>query len=235
VKVAERTLQLETTNKELEAFTYSVSHDLRAPLRAINGFSQVLMEDHSENLDTEALEILDIIKKNATKMGQLVDDLLSFSKLGKTDLQKFKVDMNAVVQSVLQETDKSANPKAEVILHKLPPAVADNALMVQAWGNLISNALKFSAHNKNPRVEIGFEKSNGHNVYFIRDNGVGFDMKYYHKLFGVFQRLHKQDEFEGTGVGLAIVQRIVAKHDGKVWADSKLGEGTTFYFSLNNQ
>ncbi len=187
-----------------------MSHDLRAPLRAINGYAQILSDDYADAIDTDGSLMITTIKKNALKMGQLIDDLLAFSRLGKKEIQRTDVNM----------------------VQKLPVALADFTLMMQVWMNLISNAIKYSAKEKNPVIEIGITRENGVDVFYIKDNGVGFDMKYYNKLFGVFQRLHSSEEFEGTGVGLALVQRIIIKHNGKVWAKAEVNKGATFYFSL---
>jgi len=234
LRVKERTAELEASNKELESFSYSVSHDMRAPVRAVSGFTRLLTNTYSAVLDEEGRETLKMIDKEAGRMGQLIDDLLAFSRLGKKEIQKRRVDMKVLAQEALNEVikDRLQKSNAEVIIDELPPARCDNNLLRQVFINLISNALKYSEPNPKPKVHIGFLNENGSTVYFIKDNGVGFDMKYYNKLFGVFQRLHSQEEFRGTGIGLAIVQRIIIRHGGRVWAESKPGDGATFYFSL---
>ena len=219
-------------NKELESFTYSVSHDLRAPLRAINGYSKILEEDYSSSLDAEGKKILNVILKNSKKMGILIDDLLAFSKLGRTQTLTSIIDMNELINSIIRD-DKNTNYAAiELIIDKLPVSLGTLSLIRQVWINLISNAIKFSSERANPKVEIGYYTKDNHIVYFVKDNGAGFDMQYYDKLFGVFQRLHSQEEFEGTGIGLAIVQKIIGSHHGTVWAESQLNQGSTFYFSM---
>jgi len=231
--VAERTNELEVANKELEAFSYSVSHDLRAPLRSIHGYMNIFLEEYADKFDAEGKRLIDIILKNGQKMGQLIDDLLAFSRLGRRDLIKVKVSMNDVVGSIWEELKKLEEERlVELIHHELPETVADSITIKQVWSNLISNALKYTRCKDKAIIEIGSEEDHGSIIYYIKDNGAGFDMRYYNKLFGVFQRLHSQEEFEGTGVGLAIVQRIIAKHQGEIWADAKLNEGATFFFSL---
>jgi PAS domain S-box-containing protein len=231
-KVKERTEQLLLSNKELESFSYSVSHDLRTPLRAINGYAKMLEEDYRKVLDNEGKRLLDVIKHNAVRMGNLIDDLLAFSRLGRKEVQKSKVNMKTLAKETLKELSKAEKHHAEVRIGNLHPSYADSVLMNNVFMNLISNAIKYSSKEGKPVIEIESEYKNGEVIYSIHDNGVGFDMQYAGKLFGVFQRLHKTEEFEGTGVGLAIVQRIIHKHGGRVWAEGKPGEGATFYFSL---
>jgi light-regulated signal transduction histidine kinase (bacteriophytochrome) len=231
-KVIQRTEQLEALNKELESFTYSVSHDLRAPLRIIDGFSNILLEDLGNKIDASGKKNLDIIVKNARRMGMLIDDLLNFSKLGKVPMQISSVDMNSLVTEVLEEVALNSPLPENIIVETLRPVKGDSRLLKQVWINLISNAIKYSAKKEKPAIVIGSYKENNRAVYFVKDNGAGFDMLYVHKLFGVFQRLHKLEEFAGTGVGLALVQRIIVRHEGTVWAEGKLNEGATFYFSL---
>ncbi|MCW3119992.1 MAG: arcB [Chitinophagaceae bacterium] len=228
-------MQLEATNKELESFSYSISHDLRAPLRAMNGYSRILEEDYRNVMDDEAKRLLGNIQANALKMGVLIDDLLAFSKLGRKDLQKSKTDIKRIVENALQEVCKTSQHQAIIKIDELFPAEVDPALLHQVWINLVSNAVKYSGKKSNPEIEIGSSVSDTEITYFIKDNGCGFDMKYADKLFGVFQRLHSPKEFEGTGVGLAIVHRIITNHGGRIWADSKLNEGTTFYFTIPNR
>jgi len=235
-KVNERTLELEAANKEMEAFSYSVSHDMRAPVRAINGFANLLNKT-SDKLDAEGKELLDTIINEAQRMGQLIDDLLGFSRLGKKDIQKTRTDMTALAKEVVQETVKldEANKKAAIVVKDLPFVNCDPALVRQVFINLVSNAIKFSSIKEKPEIEIGFREGEGETIYYVKDNGAGFDMKYYDKLFGIFQRLHSSEEFGGTGIGLAIVKRIIVKHGGKVWAEGKVNEGATFYFSLPSE
>ncbi|MCE3260354.1 MAG: hypothetical protein K0S12_1995 [Bacteroidetes bacterium] len=228
--------KLETANKELESFSYSVSHDLRAPLRAIHGYTSILMEEHSGKLDEEARTMMNSIQSNAKKMGQLIDDLLAFSRLGRKEIEKKQVDMNKLVEAVIPEVSANyPNTKPQFIIHPLAPASVDYNLMSQVFTNLISNAIKYSSHAEKPLIEIGSRISGKFVEYYVKDNGIGFNMAYYNKLFGVFQRLHDSTEFEGTGVGLAIVKRIVNKHGGKVWAESEPGKGATFYISLKKE
>jgi PAS domain S-box-containing protein len=223
---------LKAANRELEAFSYSVSHDLRAPLRAIGGFSRLLLDDHGSKLAADGRRMLDVISENTRRMGELIDDLLAFSRLGRKPLTVAPVDMTALVRSVVSETIANhQGPKPEVRVADLPAATGDMAMLRQVWVNLVSNALKFSRTREAPRLEIGV---NGGTTpaYYVKDNGVGFDMRFADKLFGVFQRLHRQEEFDGTGVGLAIVHRIVQRHGGRVWADAAPDAGATFFFTL---
>jgi light-regulated signal transduction histidine kinase (bacteriophytochrome) len=232
-KVQQRTSQLESANKELEAFSYSVSHDLRAPLRAINGYSMILKEDYGQKLDGEANRIIDAIISNANKMGQLIDDLIAFSKIGRKETAHGTVNMKAIAESCMTELllQESKN-KYHVHIHPIPDCGGEENLIKQVWTNLISNAIKYSSNGPKPQIEIDYKEDSSRNIYFIRDNGVGFDMQYAHKLFGVFQRLHSQEEFEGNGIGLALVKRIINKHKGEIWAEASPGEGAIFYFSL---
>jgi light-regulated signal transduction histidine kinase (bacteriophytochrome) len=230
-RVSERTAQLEATNKELEGFSYSVSHDLRAPLRAIEGFSGIVMEDYGERLDAEGRRQMEVIVQNCRRMGQLIDDLLAFSRLGRQPINRSRIDMTAIAQEVLSEL-QARGPADGVNIGPLPAAAGDRSLLRQVWLNLLSNAIKFTARTGNPRIQVGGEIKNGESVYYVKDNGAGFNMAYHEKLFGVFQRLHSADEYPGTGVGLAIVHRIITRHGGRVWAESKEGEGATFYFAL---
>ncbi len=229
-KLAEQ--QLEEVNKELEAFTYSVSHDLRAPLRAINGYTHMLNEDYGSKLDTEGKRIINTICNNAIAMGTLIDELLAFSKLGRKEVHCSKIDMNELVESVIADMDKSLTNRAEIRISTLPVVRADYGMFRQLIFNLIANALKYSSKKEHPIIELFSEEREGEIVFSVKDNGAGFDMKYYDKLFGVFQRLHKQSEFDGVGVGLAIVQRVITKHGGKVWAEGRVNEGAVFKFSL---
>ncbi|MEO6869755.1 MAG: PAS domain S-box protein [Ginsengibacter sp.] len=228
-----RSIQLEEANKELESFTYSVSHDLRAPLRAINGFTQVIVEDYMEQLDEEAKIVLDYILANSKKMGELIDDLLEFSRLGKQQVFMAKVYVQNIVESTIAEQkEDEPNRVVHVTVRKLEDIKGDRKMLKQVFINLISNAFKYTGKKKEAKIEIGSYREGDQCIYYIKDNGAGFDMKYYDKLFGVFQRLHSSNEFEGTGVGLAIVQRVIAKHSGKVWAEGKVNEGACFFISL---
>lgn len=223
-RVEERTEQLVVANKELEAFSYSVSHDLRAPLRAVDGFSRILQEDYDDKLDDEGRRVLNVIRSSSQEMSRLIDDLLAFSRLGRSDLVGSDVDMEALVRSVLDEMRREQGTLPDVQLRPLPRARCDHSLMRQVWINLLANAIKFSSKVEHPRIEVGGYPEGSANVYYVRDNGAGFDMRYYEKLFGVFQRLHRADEYPGTGVGLAIVQRVVSRHGGRAadtWAGAR--------------
>lgn len=229
--VAERTARLEAVNRELESFSYSVSHDLRSPLRAIIGFAKMLEEDYARTLDQEGRRLVKVIQDNSQRMGQLIDDLLAFSRLGRKPLAVSRVDMTEQVRSTLAELT-AGEVSTWFDITALPDAAGDPALIKQVWLNLLSNAIKFSGKREQPVVTVSGEAKLDGTVYCVKDNGVGFDMAYYDKLFGVFQRLHSADQFPGTGVGLAIVQRVVSRHGGQVWAESREGEGAAFYFSL---
>jgi len=213
-RVIERTSQLETANRELESFSYSVSHDLRAPLRAIIGFSSMLLEDYMDKLDEEGKRLLDVILKNTKKMGELIDDLLILSRIGRKEIPEREIQVN---------------------IKPLPPARGDSGLIHQVFFNLISNAVKFTRHGDKAIIEVGSCEDKKENIYYVKDNGIGFDIQYADKLFGAFQRLHSEKEFEGTGIGLAIVQRVINRHSGQVWAEGKVNEGATFYFTLPNK
>ncbi len=225
-----RTAELAAVNKELDAFSYSVSHDLRAPLRAIDGYSRMIEEDYGERLDEEGRRLLAVVRGSSQKMGMLIDDLLGLSRVGRSELARAQVDMAALVREVRLELGEVSPVQVE--LEGVPDGYGDRALLKQVWANLMHNALKYSGTRERPRVEIGGRAEGAETIYWVRDNGVGFDMKYYDKLFGVFQRLHGVDEFPGTGIGLAIVQRVVARHGGRVWGEGKTGEGAAFYFAL---
>ncbi|OQP44914.1 hypothetical protein A4R26_32480 [Niastella populi] len=224
--------QLNQVNKELESFSYSVSHDLRAPLRALSGFSQILEEGFTNLMNDEARRLLNKIQHNAQRMGTLIDDLLAFSKLGKREVQKSLVNLEEMIKEILADTESNARHLSTITVNQLPAAYADPSLLRQVLTNLISNAIKYSSKSVSPQVIIGAFDENNECIYYVQDNGVGFSMEYANKLFGVFQRLHSNDEFEGTGVGLAIVQRIVTKHGGRIWAEGEPGAGATFYFTL---
>jgi PAS domain S-box-containing protein len=232
-RVEERTGELEAANKELEAFSYSVSHDLRAPLRHIEGFVEILGSTKSGSLDPEAKTHLQTIADSARQMGQLIDDLLAFSRTARADLKKIPLKLGDLVQSVLRDLRPDyENRSVEWIIGDLPEVEADPALLRQVLLNLFSNALKYTRTRAPARIEIGNKTTATETVIFINDNGVGFDPKYSHKLFGVFQRLHRAADFEGTGIGLANVRRIIHRHHGRVWAEGALNEGATFYFAL---
>jgi signal transduction histidine kinase len=238
-RVLERTAQLEAANKELDSFSYSVSHDLRAPLRAIDGFSRILLEDHAAALPDDGKAYLKLVRDNTRQMGQLVDDLLAFSRLGRLALTKQTVHPAKIVRTCLDELRTEwAGRQVEVVIDDLPACQADPTLLKQVWTNLLSNALKYSGKRDVARVTVGSRTqaapagSGAETVYFVRDNGAGFDMKYAHKLFGVFQRLHRAADYDGTGVGLAIVQRIITRHGGRVWGEARPDQGATFSFTL---
>jgi PAS domain S-box-containing protein len=232
-RVEERTEELLVANKELESFTYSVSHDLRAPLRAIHGYSQLLVEGYGAALDLNGIRTLNNIKSNAKRMGRLIDDLLTFSRMGKRKLNRAPIEINRLVDNVLNNLRHYDMEKISITVHDLGTDTADRTLMQLVFQNLIANAIKYSNKKVNPAIEIGIDIALGGKAYFVKDNGAGFDMRYYDKLFGVFHRLHGDDEFEGTGVGLAIVHRIVTRHGGKVWAFSEVDKGATFFFTLH--
>ncbi len=233
IRVRERTAEFERVNLELESFSYSISHDLRAPLRAINGFAKILQEDYAGQLDTEALRLFKIISQNAVRMGRLIDDLLSFSRLGRQGFQQRPVKTHELVRSVINELTVLEPERREAfVVRNLPEVRGDEAMLRQVFINLLSNALKFTRSRPEPNVQISADEAGDEVVFCVRDNGVGFDMNYAHKLFKVFQRLHKAEEYEGTGAGLAIVDRIVRRHGGRIWAESKLHEGATFFLAL---
>ena len=225
VRVKERT-------EEMESFSYSVSHDLRAPLRAVNGYARILEEDYKHLLDQEGQRLLGEVQQNARRMGTLIDDLLAFSRLGRKAVEKSLIDMTKLTEAAVREIEQTTEHHAVIKSDGLLPVMADYSLMLHVMINLVSNAIKYSSLQRNPVIEIQSVKAGAEIIYSIKDNGVGFSMDYAHKLFGVFQRLHSHDEFPGTGVGLAIVQRIIHKHNGKVWAEGKEKAGATFYFTL---
>lgn len=232
-RVIARTAQLRAANQELEAFSYSVSHDLRAPLRAINGYTRILLEDYAETLEAEAKRVCEVIISETRRMGKLIDDLLAFSRLSRKQIQPAQVNMSALAYSVFGElTKESDRERIDFKIGKIPMAEGDPALLHQVWINLLANAIKFSSRVDRAVIEVGTKRSESEHVYYVRDNGAGFDIQYVDKLFGVFQRLHSEDEFEGTGVGLAIVQRIIQRHGGRVWAEGEVDRGATLYFSL---
>ena len=229
----EQKTALESANRELESFSYSVSHDLRAPLRAIDGFSLMLLEDYGTKLEPEAQRYLATIRAGSQRMGQLIDDLLAFSRLGRQSLKRVKVDMEHLVGVALPEAlTETAGATPVISVNPLPSARGDPVLLQHVWSNLLANAVKYSSQVEAPEIAVGASQDGDEVVYYVRDNGAGFDMQYAHKLFGVFQRLHGHEEFPGTGVGLAIVHRIITRHGGRVWAESVPGRGATFYFTL---
>jgi PAS domain S-box-containing protein len=232
-RVVERTAQLEAANRELEAFSYSVSHDLRAPLRAIDGYTRILVEDYESALEAEGQRMCAVIRHQTQRMGQLIDDLLAFSRLSRVDVRASSIDMEDLANAAFHEvTTPEERERIDLHLASLPPAVGDPALIRQVWINLMTNAIKFSANREQAVIAVSSSQDDGETIYSVRDNGAGFDMQYANKLFGVFQRLHSEREFEGTGVGLATVQRIIHRHGGRVWAESEVDQGATFYFTL---
>jgi PAS domain S-box-containing protein len=232
-RVRDRTAQLEAANKELEAFSYSVSHDLRAPLRAINGFANILTEDYATTLDTEGRQVCATICRSARRMGQLIDDLLAFSRLSRAEMKIAPVDMEGMARAVFEEVVTDVERKRiQFRLDSLPAVTGDASLLRQVWVNLLANAVKFSGKRDQAIIEVTGHQDAGECVYSVRDNGAGFDMQYAARLFGVFQRLHTDEDFAGTGVGLAIVQRVIHRHGGRVWAESQVDQGATFSFAL---
>lgn len=232
-RVRERTAEIEATNKELEAFSYSVSHDLQAPLRAINGYARILAEEGLSRLNEEGRRALNVVRGEAQRMGSLIEDLLRFSRLNKQPLQKAETDMTALVQEVFGRIREDASDRhLEFHIDRLPEAKADPPLMRQLWVNLLDNALKYTSGRERAEIAVSGSRQGEELVYSVKDNGAGFDMKYADRLFGVFQRLHRAEEFEGTGVGLALVQRIVHRHGGRIWAEAKVDQGATFHFTL---
>ena len=224
--------ELIRSHAEIESFSYSVSHDLRAPLRAVSGYAGILAEDYDAVLDTEGKRLLGEIQKNSKKMGELIDDLLALSKLGRKEIRKTEIDMSLLVEEVLADINKDEKSQAVIKISNLHNVVADYSLLRHVMINLLSNSLKYSSRSPLPMVEIMSQYGDGEVIYTVKDNGVGFDMAYANKLFGVFQRLHSPAEFEGTGVGLAIVKRVIERHGGRVWAEGKVNEGAAFSFSL---
>jgi light-regulated signal transduction histidine kinase (bacteriophytochrome) len=234
-RVIERTAQLEAANRELESFSYSVSHDLRAPLRAITGFSSMLLEDYADKLDDEGKHLLNTVKDNIQKMGALIDDLLTLSRIGRKEIELSKIDMDKLAQTTFDEIKATVSEREiQFDIKPLPPAHGDEGLLHQVFFNLLFNAIKFTRTRGNAIIEVGGYAEGIENVYYVKDNGIGFDMQYADKLFGAFQRLHSDKQFEGTGIGLAIVQRVIQRHGGRVWAEGKVNEGATFYFTLPN-
>lgn len=233
LRVRQRTAELEAANRELDAFSYSVSHDLRAPLRAVDGFAGILVSDYQDRLDAEGRRLLGVVRSQSRQMGRLIDDLLRFSRLGRHPLQKTTVDMEPLVRDVIQELHFQAAGRAiEFRVAPLPTVAADASLLRQVWINLLGNAIKFSRSREPAVIEVEGSVAEAESVFLVRDNGVGFDPQFSDKLFKVFQRLHGPDEFEGTGIGLSLVQRVIHRHGGRVWATSEPGQGATFGFSL---
>ncbi len=228
-----KTRQLEMMNDELKSFSYSVSHDLRAPLRAISGFSTALRNKTADLINDDHRRYLNMIVENVERMNQLINDLLAFSSMSRQEQSFISVNMQEMVKTVFDELMQSTEKHVpELKVSDIPEVTADEKMMHQVMTNLIGNAIKYSKGVNNPRIEIGGEVGNDEIIYYIKDNGVGFDMEYSHKMFQLFQRLHTDDEFEGTGVGLAIVKRIIDRHQGRIWAESELGKGSTFYISM---
>jgi hypothetical protein len=232
-RVQDRTAELEAANKELEAFSYSVSHDLRAPLRFIDGYMQILIEEHGDKLGDSGMRTANKVMGSARQMNQLIDDLLAFFKMGKKELEKTVLSMKSMVDEIIAgEIIIEPGRHVEFRVQSLPDVKGDRVLLQQVWINLLSNAVKYSRKTEKAIIEIGFTKEESRIVFFVKDNGAGFDMKYVDKVFGVFQRLHSPKEYEGTGVGLSIVQRIIAKHQGAIWVEAAPNQGATFYFTL---
>ncbi len=235
-RVASRTAKLEAANKDLEAFSYSISHDLQSPLRSIDGFAYILQDEYSDMLPTEAKHVIQVILDTSAKMSTLINDMLTFSRVGNQEISKTGIDMAAMAGSVYQElTTRIERERIEFILRDMPDAQGDPSMIRQLWINLIGNAIKYSSNRPYPTIEIGVNIHFLGNIYYVKDNGTGFDMSYANKLFNVFQRLHTSKDFEGTGVGLAIVDRVIKRHNGHIWADGKVNEGATFYFTLNDK
>jgi light-regulated signal transduction histidine kinase (bacteriophytochrome) len=230
-RVIERTAQLQAANDDLKSFSYTVSHDLRAPLRAINGFSHMFEEEYGARMDESARGLFGRIRASSRRMETLVDDLLKFAQVGVASISPSQVDMKELAREAWSEI--GAPPAVNFQLGPLPDARGDRGLLKQVWVNLLSNAYKYSGKQERPEVEVSAHRMEGGSVYQVRDNGAGFDMRYYEKLFGVFQRLHAEHEFPGTGVGLATVHRVVTRHGGRVWAESTPGQGARFHFTLD--
>lgn len=230
----QRVKQLQVANEEMESFSYSVSHDLRAPLRAIDGYSQFMLKKYTDGLDDTGQRYLNTIADNAKKMGQLIDDILAFSRLGRQELSRSTFSLGEVAQEVAKTVmEQEGYTNVKVDIQELPEVEGDHNLIRQVMINLISNGMKYSSKEEKPQVTVGQTNKDGKRIFYVKDNGAGFDMKYYDKLFGVFQRLHHSDEFQGNGVGLALVKRIVNRHQGTIWAESAPQQGATFYFTLN--
>ena len=236
IRLHDNAAQLEAANHELEAFSYSVSHDLRSPLRAIDGFSRMLLRDYQALLPAEGQRKLQVVRDNAQQMGQLIDDLLTFSRLSRQPLKKESVEPTSLTRRVLSDLSAEQDGRqVEITVADLPTCQADPGLLKQVFVNLLSNALKYTRKCQVAHIEVGFKSYDGAIVYFVKDNGAGFDMRYVDKLFGVFQRLHRAEDYEGTGVGLAMVQRIIHRHGGRIWAEAEVDRGATFYFTLEGK
>ena len=232
-RVEELTARLKQVDGELESLSYSVSHDLRAPLRAIDGFSRILEEDYAGRLlDSEGMRVISVIRDSSARINRLIEDVLAFSRIGRKPLSAGAIDMCRLAREAFQEACVGAPRTPELKLEPLPEACGDASLMKQVWLSLLANAVKFSGKRERAVIEVCASESGAETVYSVRDNGVGFDMRYHEKLFGMFQRLHPEDEFPGTGVGLALAQRVVVRHGGRVWGESAAGAGATFHFSL---
>ncbi|MDI6644046.1 MAG: ATP-binding protein [Methanobacteriaceae archaeon] len=232
-RLKKQTKMLEDANDELEAFAYSVSHDLRVPLRAIDGFSRIIVEDYQDKLDEEGIRLLNIVRENTHKMGQLIDDILMLSRAGRQEMKMSDIDMEDLVKTVYNQVIQGFEGRSiELKVDSLPQAYGDRALLTQVVSNLLSNSVKFTSQREKGVIEVGYQNDKNENIYYVKDNGAGFDMKYVNKLFGLFQRLHSPEEFEGTGVGLSIVQRIIRRHEGRVWGEGEVDKGATIYFTL---
>jgi len=235
-RLARRTAELEAAHKELEGFSYSISHDLRAPLRAVNGFARIALEEYGPQLPEEGRRYLERIRNAGEKMGELIEGLVAFSRFGRQSFKRETVDADKVLQSALEELrTEQAGRQIEWRIGKLPSCNADPVLLRQVWINLLANAIKFTRERKPAIIEAGCVRQDDENICFVRDNGAGFDMQYSSKLFGMFQRLHRTDEFEGLGIGLAIAQRIIHRHGGRIWAEGKVDGGATFYFTVDGE
>jgi two-component system sensor kinase len=226
--------ELRQRTEELEGFTYSVSHDMRAPVRAIDGFTRILIEEYANSLDDEGRRLLEIVRSNTEKMGQLIDGLLALSRLGREKLVFSEVNMSDIARTAFEEQKavSGQSRKIDFMVHRLPNAYADKRLIAEVFQNLFSNAIKFTRKQTTPSIEVGHKTTASEDIYYVRDNGVGFNMDHARKLFGTFQRLHAANEFEGSGIGLATVQRIINRHGGRCWAEAKPDDGATFFFSL---
>lgn len=232
-KIEIRTKKLKETNQELESFSYTVSHDLRAPLRAIDGFAKILEKKFNSEIGEEGVKYLNIIIHSISKMGELIDDLLAYSRMSRAESNMTELDLNSLVKEVYSELIGDKVDNFKFTLEDLPPVTGDRGMLKHVIINLVDNAIKFSSNEPAPQINVGAKSVDNKTTFYVQDNGVGFDEKYAHNLFGIFQRLHSEEEFPGTGVGLAIVQRIIHRHNGTIWAESQLGKGTTFYFTLN--
>jgi light-regulated signal transduction histidine kinase (bacteriophytochrome) len=231
--LGERNTELQVANRDLESFSYTVSHDLRAPLRAVDGYARILEEEYAGALDAEGLRLLSVVRSEARRMGTLIDDLLAFSRFGRQSLAVSPIDLRPLGEEIMREVrSRRADRTIDFVCADLPPALADQTTLRQVLVNLLTNAAKYAKPEGDIRIELGGQRDEAHNIYWVRDNGIGFDMRYAEKIFGVFQRLHNDMQFEGTGVGLAIVERIITRHGGRVWAESEPGKGATFFFSL---